>query len=157
MRCRAAPRGAATYRKVRQHQRANGTLSIDTREHICIRLTASLNKSYFLQLTVDHHSKQGYRAPAAIESHCVFIVSHFLAHTSISHTLAYHISLCLQHAKQRMTPHVTLRCVLFRCELSARSVDPYGTGGRPPNIYEGGTSMVMSLSLIHISEPTRPY
>ena len=25
-----------------------------------------------------------------------------------------------------------------------RGVDPYGTGGMSPNIYEGGTSMVMS-------------
>jgi len=29
--------------------------------------------------------------------------------------------------------------------VTARGVDPYGTGGTcPPNIYEGGTSMVMS-------------
>jgi len=29
--------------------------------------------------------------------------------------------------------------------LTTKGVDPYGTGGTfPPNIYEGGTSMVMS-------------
>jgi len=29
--------------------------------------------------------------------------------------------------------------------VDGRSIDPYGTGGTyPPNIYEGGTSMVMS-------------
>jgi len=35
----------------------------------------------------------------------------------------------------------------FICvSVASRGVDPYGTGGTfPPNIYEGGTSMAMSL------------
>ena len=33
-----------------------------------------------------------------------------------------------------------------------RGVDPYGTGGHvpPPNIYEGGTSMVMSPDILEM-------